>query len=136
LIGYDLPEREAEAGGTLRLTLFWQSLAPVDRSYTVFVHLLDAGERIQGQRDQLPGSQGGQAAPAPTSSWLPGEYLIDYYEIPVGAEAPAGRHLLEVGLYDADGGQRLPAFERSDGQADRPLGDRVLLEETPIIVRK
>lgn len=134
LVGYNLREQEIGPGGTLHLTLFWQSLAPVGRSYKVFVHLLDDDGQIRGQRDQLPGSNGGRDTPAPTSGWLPGEYLLDRYQITAGADTPPGDYLLAVGLYDADDGQRLPLFDRQ--QPEDSLGDRLTLEGTPIKLRR
>jgi hypothetical protein len=97
----------------------------VDKSYTVFIHLLDADEVIQGWGDSLPG--GGTL---PTTSWLTGEYLGDRHEIAIKPEAPPGEYLIEVGLYEAIGGARLPVLDEG-GQVQ---GDRVLLTQTPIRV--
>ncbi len=124
LLGYDLETQQARPGGTLRLTLYWQALAPMDKSYTVFVHLLDADEHIQGQIDTPPG-----LGEWPTTTWVPGEYLRDEYPLIVKAEAQPGRHLIEIGMYDAKSGIRLPVSDES-GQ---PLGSRVLLK-TPIYI--
>ncbi|MCK4299495.1 MAG: hypothetical protein KAX80_08175, partial [Planctomycetes bacterium] len=54
LMGYGLTAQEIEAGGALRLTLYWQALAEMERLYTVFVHLLDADNRIVAQMDSEP----------------------------------------------------------------------------------
>jgi hypothetical protein len=121
LIGYDLEAQQARPGDKLGLTLYWHALSPVDKSYTVFVHLLDADEVIQGWGDSLPG--GGTL---PTTSWLAGEYLQDRHEIAVKPEAPSGEYLIEVGLYDAISGVRLPVLDE-EGQVQ---GDRVLLTGT------
>ncbi len=120
LIGYDLERQEVRPGQTLRLTLFWQALAPMEQSYTVFVHLLDAEEHIAGQIDAIPG-----LGTLPTTSWAPGEYLEDGYQFQVKTEAQPGPHLIEVGMYDARSGERLPVWDEN-----KPLpGDRVLLKE-------
>ncbi len=126
LIGYDLEDRQLRPGDTLRLTLYWHALSPVDKSYTVFVHLLDANEVIQGWGDSLPGS-----GTLPTTSWLAGEYLQDRHEIAVKPEAPPGEYLIEVGLYEALSGARLPLVDEK-GEVQ---GDRVLLAQTPINIR-
>ena len=108
-LGYDLSTHEVVAGGTLQLTLYWQALKEVRGSYTVFTHLLDAKNEIRGQRDSIP-SQG----EAPTTSWVEGEVIIDEYEITLDSEAPSGEYVIEIGMYDASTGQRLPVF--SDGE--------------------
>jgi hypothetical protein len=97
----------------------------MDKSYTVFVHLLDANEVIQGWGDSLPG--GGTL---PTTGWLAGEYLRDRHEIAIKSEAPSGEYLIEVGLYEAINGARLPALDE-EGQVQ---GDRVLLTDTITIL--
>jgi hypothetical protein len=125
LLGYDLEEDEIAPGDVLRLTLYWQAQQEMDVSYTVFVHLLDAQNRIWGQRDSVP--DGGQY---PTTGWLAGEVVEDEYEIPVDPAAPSGEYLIEVGLYDAaqSGYPRLPVQDEH-GQI---IGDRILLREVKI----
>ena len=42
----------------------------------------------------------------PTSSWQPGEQLIDRYELTIAADAPAQTAQLFVGMYDPVTGER------------------------------
>jgi len=120
-LGYDLDEATVKPGGTLHLTLYWQSLAKMETSYTVFVHLLDAQNRTWGQRDNLP-----LKGTYPTTSWLPGEVVSDEYEIVVDAAATAGKYQIEVGMYDLATMLRLPA---KDEQGNPLPSDRILLGE-------
>jgi hypothetical protein len=92
----------------------------------VFNHLIDDENRIWGQRDGIPG--GGAL---PTSSWISGEYVADEYEITVHADTPPGEYLIETGMYDLTTMLRLPIVD-SEGAT---LGDRILLEATPVWVR-
>jgi 4-amino-4-deoxy-L-arabinose transferase-like glycosyltransferase len=94
LIGYGLGAQEIEAGGTIRLTLYWQALAEIDRRYTVFVHLLDADNRIVAQMDSEP--LGGTH---PTTEWQLGEIVRDNYGLLIAPGTPPGEYLLEVGMY-------------------------------------
>jgi len=126
LLGYDLDQQEVAAGDTLRLTLYWQALSEMDTSYTVFNHLIDDENRTWGQRDGIPGD-----GALPTSSWISGEYVVDEYEIPVQPDTPPGEYLLEAGMYDLTTMLRLPIVD-SEGAV---LGDRILLEATPVRVR-
>jgi 4-amino-4-deoxy-L-arabinose transferase-like glycosyltransferase len=117
-LGYDLSSDEVTAGGALQFTLYWQALRQIPLSYTVFTHLLDAEEIVWGQMDSIP-----QRGQAPTTSWVEGEIIADPYEIVVDEHAPSGEYVIEIGLYDAGSGERLPVYIES-----RQLeGDRLLL---------
>ncbi len=118
LLGYDLEETSPRPGDTLHLTLYWRVLAEMDKSYTVFTHLLDSDSCIRGQKDSVPGD-----GTLPTTIWVAGEIITDKYEIAVHPDAQPGRYVLEIGFYDADTGQRLPVANQ-EGQR---LDDRVLL---------
>jgi 4-amino-4-deoxy-L-arabinose transferase-like glycosyltransferase len=124
-LGYDLDVDRLSPGQSLEFTLYWQALDEIQVSYTVFTHLLDAEERVWGQKDSIP--LGGEA---PTTSWLPGEVITDQYEIVVDPEAPAGAYVIEIGMYDAGSGQRLSVYD-VHGEHQ---GDRVLLQATPVLV--
>jgi hypothetical protein len=123
LLGYDLDATELKAGGTLALTLYWKALTEMDMSYTVFVHILDGENRIWGQRDSLPG--GGTL---PTTGWLRSEVIVDQYEVPIQPDAPPGQYVIEVGMYRAETGQRLPIIN----QKGKVVDNRVLLEEVTV----
>jgi hypothetical protein len=101
LVGYNL-----SPGPPLALSLVWQSLAPMDKDYTVFVHIVAANGQLVGQADAEP--RGGTY---PTSMWQPGEYISDEYDF----NLPRGRYTAQVGLYLPENGQRLP---QQDGAAD------------------
>ncbi len=123
-LGYDLNKTTVKPGGALHLTLYWQSLAKMETSYAVFVHLLDAQNRTWGQRDNLP-----VRGAHPTTSWLPGEVVSDEYEIVVDATAPAGEYQIEVGMYDLGTMLRLPAF---DEQGNPLPSNRILLSKVRV----
>jgi len=98
---------------TLRVEFRWFARTQPAADATVFVHLRDGAEKTWAQRDSPPG-QGSR----PTSSWRPGDYMIDRYWLQLPPEAPGGRYKLVVGLYLGDWRQRLPVA-RPDGA---PLG--------------
>lgn len=118
-LGYDLQEGQLRPGDVVHLTLYWQCLQPMDTSYTVFTHVLDAGSKVWGQVDRIP-----VGTTRPTTGWLPGEVFVDSYEIPVRADAPPGTYAIEVGMYDAATGVRLAVRD----EQGRPMADdRILL---------
>jgi len=118
-LGYNLVETQVAPGGTLHLSLYWQAQQKMATSYTVFTHLLNSENRIWGQKDNVP-IQGTY----PTTGWLPGEVIVDEYEIPIKSDAPSGEYVLEIGMYDAATGDRLPVF---DERGERMPDDRILL---------
>jgi hypothetical protein len=123
LLGYALDTTELKAGGKLSLTLYWKALAEMDASYTVFIHLLDTEDKIWGQRDSLPGN-----GMLPTTGWLPGEVIVDQYEIPIQPDVLPAQYAIEVGMYRAETGQRLSIIN----QKGQVVDNRVLLEEITI----
>ncbi len=123
LLGYDLDSTVLQSGQTLHLTLYWQALTPMEQSYTVFTHLLDANNQIWGQKDGIPGN-----TIQPTTGWTEGEIIIDEHDVPIQVDAPPGQYILETGLYDLATGQRLPIISE-DGTV---LDNRILLKEMSI----
>jgi hypothetical protein len=119
LLGYDLERSEVSPGQTVGLVLYWRAEAEVADGYTVFVHLIgpDAAH-IVAQQDNPP--QGGWY---PTSLWSRGELVRDPYELFVPPDTPPGEYEIEVGMYWADDGSRLPLLD----ERGHKLDDRILL---------
>jgi hypothetical protein len=110
LRGYDLEATTVQPGGQVAVTLYWEAIAPADRDYTVFVHLLGEGDLLVAQRDTFPGLGRFSA------TWLePGYAWSDRYvlQIPRTAYTPDVARL-EVGLYDRGSGVRLPTSSGAD----------------------
>lgn len=120
LIGYDLDRRIVQPGERLAVTLYWQAGGPLDRDYTVFVHLAEPTGRVRAQSDSQP--DGGHN---PTSLWLAGEVIRDQHTLLLPADLPPGRYRLLTGLYDLTSGQRHPLWQ--DGR--RLPDDQALLTE-------
>jgi hypothetical protein len=90
------------------LTLFWEAEAPIPVDFTVFVQLVDATNQILAQRDSKP-----QDGFYPTSSWQPGELIIDQHKFPLPDDISPGSYDLLVGFYEAGNGQRLQILDDS-----------------------
>jgi hypothetical protein len=125
LVGANLDRATVGPGETLHLTLYWQAQTRMERSYTVFTHLLDADSRIWAQQDGIPAN-----GARPTTGWVPGEVISDEVQLAVDPQAPSGDYVIEVGLYDA-GDPALPRLPVLD-EADQPTDDRVLLAEVRV----
>ena len=103
----------------IRLTLYWQASASVGEDYVVFVHLLDGMGWLRGQQDNQP-----RRGTFPTKAWVPGELVVDTYQVPVAADAPPGDYAVEIGMYRPVDGTRL-TVSGADGE---PEQRRVLLQ--------
>lgn len=98
-------------GQKAHLTLRWQASRPLEKSYTLFVHLLDGSDHLQAQNDGQP-----CRGECPTTGWSPGEIIEDeqVIDIPAGAASPPYR--LAVGMYLPESGERLPVAGNGDGR--------------------
>ncbi|HEY83875.1 MAG TPA: phospholipid carrier-dependent glycosyltransferase [Chloroflexi bacterium] len=104
LAGYDLDARRAHPGGRIVLTLYWQSLVPMEESYKTFVHL--DSEHKYAQADSLP-----VCARYPTNDWRPGQIIPDAHALHLSPDTPSGAHPLVVGLYSPEDGKRLDILD-------------------------
>jgi 4-amino-4-deoxy-L-arabinose transferase-like glycosyltransferase len=104
LLGYTL---SAGPDTATQVELFWQSLSPTDRNFTVFVQLLDPNNRIIAQADAQP-----LANIYPTSRWQPGDITSEQFTLPVAPSALANGATLVTGMYDLTTGARLPVYDQ------------------------
>ncbi len=95
VLGYDV----ARAPGELRVAIYWQPRAQLERDYTTFVHLLDArGKKIAQGNDHRVGGDF-----YPTSQWLPSETFRDEHSMTLPPNLARGNYRLVVGMYDESG---------------------------------
>jgi hypothetical protein len=101
-------------GASLPLTLTWNSLEPVPRPWTVFVHLVDANGGIVAESNSQP--RGG-ALPFPF--WTPGDWIADSHRLALPPNLPPGSYELRVGLYRPEkGGQRQRVWAEDGSRLD------------------
>ncbi len=115
LLGYNM-ESGFRPGDGIHLTLFWQCLEEMERDYTVFTHLVDKEGNFWGQKDNEPVD-----GFYPTEQWQVGEIVRDQYDITISPKAPPGEYQLEVGMYLAETGERLPVLGEGVDQAQRVI---------------
>jgi len=100
-----VPQLAFRAGDSIPVTLQWHALQPVERSYTVFVHLL-AADRVTliaaGDSEPVNGLN-------PTSAWQSGDIVMDPHQIAIPQGVAPGTYQIRVGLYTAEG--RLPVSD-------------------------
>ncbi len=111
LYGYSLHTNQ----GKTSLEIVWKALDNIPTNYKVFVHLVDRNGVILAQRDAMP-----QSDSYPTSLWLPGEFVVDSYELPLFETGTA----LRLGLYSPDDGTRLLIFDTQQ----KAIGDYIQID--------
>jgi hypothetical protein len=120
LAGYDTPDT-ASAGQRVPVVLYWLAVQPDGKDYTVFIHLVDETGNLLAQADGVP-----QNGRFPTTIWAPGEQVIDEHLLTLPPDLPVGTYQIRIGLYDAQSGQRIPAYVQETNR----LSDDVLLLHT------
>ncbi|MCP4415457.1 MAG: hypothetical protein GY805_02470 [Chloroflexi bacterium] len=101
----------------LVVTFHWYAQQRVEKSYKIFLHLLDENGNLVAQLDYIP-----REWTYPTNWWEEGEFVVDTAVLPLG-NIGSGTFQLQVGIYDPDSGERLLAT-MNDSSA---LMDAVLL---------
>ncbi|NDJ61739.1 MAG: hypothetical protein GYB67_11475, partial [Chloroflexi bacterium] len=89
-------------GDQLAVTLRWATDGSANGDYKIFVHVLDAADRIAAQADSRPGRDA-----LPPGNWLMGSFQ-DVFALNL-SDAPSGRYTVAIGLYDP---YDLVTFER------------------------
>ena len=111
LTGFAYASPVLRAGDTLLVTLQWRATTHMAVDYTVFTHLWDASGQLVAQLDSQPAS-----GTRPTSTWAPGEVVIDRRALLVPANLPPGDYSLQIGVYDLATSQRLSVTQPGGSQ--------------------
>ena len=98
LKGYQLEPGAVQPGDTVALSLAWQTLAPLEVSYRVFVHLTGEDGHLLAQSDGEPAGW-----TRPTPGWAVGEIVVDGRPISIPLDAEPGTYILTTGVYNTDG---------------------------------
>ncbi|GIK58542.1 MAG: hypothetical protein HND44_02575 [Chloroflexi bacterium] len=101
LVGWTVEKREEKTA----VTLIWEAVTGIPQDYTAFVHLIGPDGRLVAQQDRQPGGH-------PTSSWRPGEWVMDTFVIPLPPDLNREGLTIQTGFY------YLPTLERP-GEAAR-----------------
>ncbi|GIW05226.1 MAG: hypothetical protein KatS3mg060_0031 [Dehalococcoidia bacterium] len=96
------PLGEARRGREVPVELYWQAGHWLERDYAVFLHVVGPDGRLVTQRDGPPAD-----GARPTTSWQPGEIVLDRRLLPIPIDLPPGEFRLVAGLYDPTTGERL-----------------------------
>jgi hypothetical protein len=111
----------ATPGVELEVRLYWEARRRPKADYVVFVHLLDGDGQLVANHDGPP-----RDGRHPSTTWIPGEIVIDVHRVALAPETPPGTYRLQAGMYVWPSLERLPAW---DGQGvEQP--DRTMFLQT------
>ena len=113
LLGYDLQRNTLAAGEHLELTLYQSVRAPLDAIWMPYVQLGPLQMRWTTDSRLL------------TPQWLPGETIVERYEVPVPFNLAPGEYPLRLGYADLSAGRAVLPF--SDGAAGVELATITVL---------
>ena len=118
-LGHGIEPESMHAGGTLHVTLFWQTIAKMEREYSVFVHVVGPDDRVWAQHDELM-----QHDARLTPTWEIGELVTEEYQLELPPDTPPGEYIVKAGVYYWETGERLPVW---DENGRRVADDAILL---------
>jgi hypothetical protein len=93
LLAHDVDVR----GGAVDIRLYWRTRDPVNQSFVVFTHLLDAEGQWVAGHDSIP-----MNGAAPTSGWPVDAVQADRHRIRLPSDLPPGEYTVVAGLYLQD----------------------------------
>ena len=97
LIGYDLPQTEAQPGGSLSPVLYWLPTQPLTQSLSVVLRLeSEAGGVLGAIERPLAGGE------YPTTHWQAGDIVRDWQSLPVPPDAPSGPYRIAIAPHTPD----------------------------------
>jgi 4-amino-4-deoxy-L-arabinose transferase-like glycosyltransferase len=100
--------RHPHAGPVVRLELTWAAAQPISEDLKVSARLLDTSGRVIAQDDRVPVNFA-----YPTTAWVPGEPVMDVYDLPLPAGAPGGDFTPLLILYRAADGSEVGRVQLS-----------------------
>jgi hypothetical protein len=94
--------RHPHAGSVLRLALTWAAVQPISEELKVSARLVDAAGNVLVADDRVPVN-----FTYPTTAWIPGEPVMDIYDLPLPAGTPGGEFAPLLILYRAADGSEV-----------------------------
>lgn len=91
LLGYVAYPTEAQAGEPMEVSLYWQTLTPLNRNYEIAVQLWDDSAQSYGNSHGLP-----YQSTYRTRIWQTDEITVTHHNLFLSAEMPTGRFSLTV----------------------------------------
>jgi len=117
------------ASEVIDIPLRIRPLRPLDRAYSIFIHLYGNPTVYEGGPLW---SQGDSqiCISTPSQYWKRGEAIVQEFRLPIPPSLPDGRYTIAMGVYETQGGARLPVTAPSPQKWDYfPLQDIVITHD-------
>ncbi|PIE18498.1 MAG: hypothetical protein CSA66_04630 [Proteobacteria bacterium] len=132
VVGYRLEQPVATKGDDYTVTVYYKSLAPLRKSYKIFMHLdlEGGGERIHCDHWPLNPTRHSEDNKSctgcfRTDHWMPGDIVAETYSCEVPTTVASGDYNIWVGLFEPGPDKRLKVTRFEQGRA-RHTGDNRL----------
>ena len=96
LLGFETPVKETAVGTTLPVGFYWRARGLPHGDYAVSVQLRGPDGRVMLEQSSRPANN-----TYPTTQWQIGEVLLDWHDLVVPKDFPAGEYAMVVVLRDA-----------------------------------
>jgi hypothetical protein len=98
LLGYDLGHKAILAGNPVPVHLAWEALGPIEQDYQLRLQLRDMNgvPYVEGDLQLI-------STDYPSSHWLPGQLLQEWYDLSTDENLPTGEMVLALNLLGDDG---------------------------------
>ncbi len=127
LQGFEVTSTTIERDQAMVLFLYWQALDPIDRDYTVFVHLVDENGQFITGLDNQP-----RNGAAPMTHWQKNKLVVDPHILPIPSDAPLGTNYhLEIGLYDLATMERVQIIDSTQ----HIISDTLIIQSLGVVER-
>ena len=114
LAGYEISPRAVRPGEGIVFRFHWQVEQRLTQNYGVFLHVMDADERIWSSYDAPPGWT--------MTEWPPGIPVKDTRLLVLPSEMPPGIYRVEIGVWGIESGEgRLPIIAEDGHWVDDRL---------------
>jgi phosphate starvation-inducible membrane PsiE len=118
LKGYNIPRETVQPAELLPVTVFWETLAPMEIRYRAFMHMVDEAGNRWAQHDDDP------ACRLLTTEMRPAQDSSRQFRLSIDPATPPGEYQILLGLYDPADFQRLNIW---DNLGNQPAGDSIVL---------
>lgn len=127
LLGFDMGPPVIHPLGVIELTLFWEAEAPVEGDYLVFAEVIGPSGDTYAHKERVPAD-----GARPTSSWQPGETIVDSYRMALRGDGHSGFYRVWIGMLDPENGmQRLPVYVNGERAPEDALRLEMVIEAEP-----
>jgi hypothetical protein len=127
LLGFEMGPPVIHPLGVIELTLFWEAEGPVEGDYLVFAEVIGPSGDAYARKERVP-----MSGARPTSSWLPGETIVDSYSMALRGDGHPGFYRVWIAMLDPESGmQPLPVYVNGERAPEDAIRLEMVIEAEP-----